>query len=353
LFIPKGWEQVQGGWYIEPVHGAKGDQTVYDNPFMSAAVLRGFWKAHAKQLKSIPIAHKKNLKKYQPYLDRFKENWLRAKSMPGREKMNFMQLREIVEAEDHFADQDELDKDVLAKFEYNGEYKPKSLEELVLMGVAFRDLAGQVAMDVIEELKDLESVPVLIAVDQYNSWDVPSVYSYRDKKVHSRELCVPHALSFISKKKADTDAWKLKNGICVAATSMRHSEGRNVKYEDSKSSLPLVIKVPCYSQTEMFAAASYYTNQKVVSEGVSTQELCTFRMYSGSVPWIVRTQSVGFFFPLAVAKHGEDFMRPYVQPGSAAAAEAAAAALSFDDLTGEEDFDEFAEVVGDKKKKKR
>jgi hypothetical protein len=301
LFVPKGWDQVQSGWYIEPVHGTKGDHTLYDNPFMSAEVLRGFWKAHNMQLKDIPIKNSDALKKYAPFLERFKENWVRAKSMPGREKMNFMQLREIVEAEDHFPEQDELDQSVLAKFQYNGDFHASTLEDLVLMGVAFRDLAGQVAMDVIAELKELESVPVLIAVDQYNSWDVPSVYMYREKVVHSREICVPHALSFFSKKKAESEAWVLKNGICVAATSLRHSEGRKVTYENAKSSLPVTIRVPCYNQTEMFSAVSYYTNQKIINDGVNTQELLTYRTLTGSTPWLVRTQSVGFFFPLAVA----------------------------------------------------
>ena len=108
LFVPRGWDQVQSGWYIEPVQGGgsssshssgeKGNSTddsstptapttnenaLFDNPFMSAEVLRGFWRAHKEQLKTIPISRLDDQTKYHSYLDKFRENWNRARSMPG------------------------------------------------------------------------------------------------------------------------------------------------------------------------------------------------------------------------------------------------------------------------------
>ena len=179
-------------------------------------------------------------------------------------------------------------------------------------------------------------MPVLVAVDQYNSWEGPSVYHYKNTPVRGFDLCVPRALHFVSKKKSETERWTMANGLCVAATSMRHPEGfyhafyqctlsmhphthshtlsqhpinplsigRKEKYEDHKSSVPLVIRVPCYSQVECLAAVSYYTHQKRIGEGVSTQELLTFRTLAGSNPRDIRKESVPFFFPLAVARHG-------------------------------------------------
>ena len=109
LFGPRGWDQVQSGWYIEPVQGGGGgggssshsseekgnhkddsststthENALFDNPFMSAEVLRGFWRAHKDQLKDIPISRLSDQTKYHSYIDKFRENWNRARSMPGK-----------------------------------------------------------------------------------------------------------------------------------------------------------------------------------------------------------------------------------------------------------------------------
>jgi hypothetical protein len=39
------------------------------------------------------------------------------------------------------------------------------------------------------------------------------------------------------------------------------------------------------------------------------QELLAFRIQSGSNPWEIRRQTIPFFFPLSVEKHGNDFMQ--------------------------------------------
>lgn len=82
LFIPKGWEQVQDGYYIDQIRLESGD-IVYDNPIMSVEVLRGFWKSHSDDLKSLPIINKKALQKYQSVIDDFKSEWTRASSVSG------------------------------------------------------------------------------------------------------------------------------------------------------------------------------------------------------------------------------------------------------------------------------
>lgn len=52
------------------------------------------------------------------------------------------------------------------------------------VGVAFHDLAGSVFIDLVSELKEVESIPIMIAIDNYNTWEVPSVYSYELKSIH-------------------------------------------------------------------------------------------------------------------------------------------------------------------------
>jgi len=311
LFVPKGWDQVQAGWYVEPVAPLRPDlPAVFDNPFMSSQVLRGTWKAHAALLRSMPMKFPAAVQKYGPFLARFKEAYDRAKSVSGRENFSFRQMREIVEAEDFFPDQDRLDAPVLdgSRFDYARAAAPKTLEDLVLLGVAFRDLAGCVFMDLVAELKEVESVPVLIAVDQYNTWEVPSAFHFNNEPVMGKQLCVPHSLQFLSKKKADSDPWTLKNGICVCSTSHAHAEGRKETYENVSSSFPLVIKVPTYTQVEFLSSMTLYMHQNLVAPGTTTQELLAFRMLSGSNPYSARKESVPFFFPISVGKLGDDIL---------------------------------------------
>lgn len=84
-------------------------------------------------------------------------------------------------------------------------------------GVALRELSGSLFIDLVNELRALDdpSMPVLFAVDQYNVWEVPSAYAFNKRAVLGKQLCVPHALNFLSIKKADSDSWEMKNGICI------------------------------------------------------------------------------------------------------------------------------------------
>ena len=133
----------------------------------------------------------------------------------------------------------------------------------------------------------------------------------------------------------------MANGLCIASTSLRHPEGRKVKYEGQKSSVPLTLRVPCYSQVECLSAVSYYTHQKRIGEGLNTQELLTFRTLTGSNPRDVRTEAVPFFFPLAVVRHGMDFMRPIESDDESGLGESDD--LMFDD--GEVDLGEVVDAV--------
>jgi hypothetical protein len=83
--------------------------------------------------------------------------------------------------------------------------------------VALRELSGSLFIDLVAELRALDdpSMPVLFAVDQYNTWEVPSAYSYNNQQLLGKQLCVPHALNFLSAKKAETAAWTMKNGVCI------------------------------------------------------------------------------------------------------------------------------------------
>jgi hypothetical protein len=329
LFVPNGWDHVQSGFYITPVKGASaagsGTENLYDNPLQSVTVLRNFHEAHAKQLRNIPIAFPKKLKKYEGVLAAFKGEWVRARSIKGRENLSFIETRKIIEDEKLFEAQDVLDAPILDKFDYVS-FEPKTLLDLVLLGVAFRDVAGQVVMDLVEELRDLEALPVLLAVDQYNAWEAPSAFSWKDKSVHGKDLCVPQSLNFIHKRKTSTQSYKLKNGLCVAALSSKHPEGGHETYKDSANSIPLVLRVPAYNQFEFMSAVAHYKQAELINCEVTLTELLSFRTSTGSTGREMRRETVPTFFPLSVEKGGDDYMAS--SPQSAASSYGASASQS-------------------------
>ena len=128
---------------------------------------------------------------------------------------------------------------------------------------------------------DLPDHPVLFAVDEFNYWESPSSFRYRQRAVQASEICVPSVLKFASLKKADSENYSLKNGICIGATSAKHPIKKLVTYEDYKSSIPLVIRVPCYSQVELASVVSYYQRENLIDPGFRTQDIVAYRMQSG------------------------------------------------------------------------
>ena len=55
---------------------------------------------------------------------------------------------------------------------------------------------------------DLPDHPVLFAVDEFNTWEVPSAFHYRMKAVTGKELCVPNALNFLGVKKTEGEGMR-------------------------------------------------------------------------------------------------------------------------------------------------
>ena len=99
--------------------------TLYDNPEQTVTVLRGFWLAHSEQLKKIPMKFPEALMKYDTTLQVFAEAHGRVTSLGGRETMDFMSVRQIIEDDDNDEDQDELDEVVLSSFKYTRAFRRK------------------------------------------------------------------------------------------------------------------------------------------------------------------------------------------------------------------------------------
>ena len=201
-------------------------------------------------------------------------------------------------------DDDELDADILKNFDFLN-FQPKTLEDYVLMGLALNEVAGMAFVDLVNELRNLESMPVLIAVDQYNTWQANSAFMFNNQAIVGKDICVPNTLQFLSVKKSETEAWKIKNGLCIGATSFKHGEGKKVTYENVKASLPLCVRMPTYNQVEYLSAMSYYLNFAAVDNSMSTEHFLQYRTHTASNPRIMRLEAVPFFFPRSIAANDE------------------------------------------------
>lgn len=301
LYIPNGWEHVQLGPYVDPVLTG---EKIYDNSVLTKMVLRSFWRAHKQQLAEMSLQMAKETKKYENVIRVFNDEWNRAKSVHSKGNLTFINIRSIVQGDDNNVSEDKLDEDILKNFDLKS-FKFQTLEDLVLLGIALPEVAGLAFRDLVKELKIVENVPVLIAVDEYNTWFDKSAFFYDHRPIMGNEISVPNALQFLQRKKQDTDSWKLKNGLCVAATSFEHSEGNKISFEDVSASLPFNITIPNYNQVEYLSAISYYMTYSLIEPSFSFEDFVLFRTFTGSNPRLVNDQAITYFFPKSIALNNE------------------------------------------------
>lgn len=307
LFIPNGWDHAQNGFYIEPISSRNGvtnipDNNLFDNVEMTLNVLRGFYQAHGEKLATIELRDAESIaKKYESFLKKFTVRFNRALEMKGRSELNFFELRRVILDEDHIDEEYEGDKSILEDFSYANS-TIKNLSDLVLLGIAHHDLAGLVFLDLVEELKELTSTPVLFAVDQYNSWDNESAFSYRNVTISPRQMCVPYSLSFLSKARGEMEHWQVKNGLCIAAVSLKSLsyKQKNVQlYKDAISSIPVTIYVQPYNDTEFEAACQHYETERHSHVTPNEQHLKSFQMLVESNPGEMLKQFTPYFYGIS------------------------------------------------------
>jgi hypothetical protein len=356
LFVPNGWDHVQSGPYIDPIPAK---ENVYDNPVMTTEALRGFWMAHKEQLRQLPIQNIDALKKYSTVIANFKESWHRALSLQGRSELGFIEMRAIIKGDDHYKENDSKDFVLLKKFDFLN-FAPKTLEDYVLLGVALPEVAGLVFGDLVAELRNIDSFRVLFAVDQYNSWCVNSAFSYDYRSVMGNQIAVPHALNFFGNSRSEAESWHIRNGMCIAATSFKHTEGSKVTFENKKHVIPFRIRVPAYNQMEYLSAISYYMNVGAVDSAITSQDYLEYRIFCGSNPRLIRTESTPFFFPRNVWLKRHEFRQEMLNSlsnGSAVDDESPSDGNEDEEFDGtdfdEEDEDEVEQNNSENKKNAR
>ena len=112
----------------------RADGTIYDNPSQSAIVLRGLWWAHGELLRDVPIQFPEALNKYFSALDSFGEAYDRVKSLQGREKMSFIEVRQVVEDDEVDEESEEIDDMILRHFKYDSSFR-RTYDAMLLYAV--------------------------------------------------------------------------------------------------------------------------------------------------------------------------------------------------------------------------
>ena len=282
---------------------------LFDNVLMSAEALRQFWLAHSSDLRGIPLRYNEEIEPFMAAVAKEKDRIRRTRAVPGRSHLGYLQVRAIADEMDNFPEQDALDVPMLGNMDID-KFELNSIEDLLLLGLCVRRMAGVVFMQLVRELRAVDARHVLIAVDQYNTWEGPSVYRYGSREVLGWDLCVPRSLRMLRKSKSETAAsWNMRNGFAVAAVSGKHTgEGGGIpvqeRYLDSLSSLPLAIRVPDYNQVEFVAALQYYTSVRRTAHLVTLSQLLAYRTMCASNPRQLRLNAVEYFSPIDAVNFG-------------------------------------------------
>lgn len=351
LFVPNGYEQTHGGEFVDPIDinqpaqyanlnssienpedlqsqliqdqpflefstnkfnvitktGDDGlkkpsltEKNYYDNALLSADVLRKFLIANRSKLSQIKIRNREILSKYEKTLVDFKDLWQRVSTAPGRGHLNFYELRAILLGNYHDPVSDELDLSVLPKNFNINDIKFETLEDLILLPIILNKLYGACFIDLINELKEVDEFPVLIAVDDYNLMlSKKTPYKYNDREIQANEICVPSALEFIKIKKEENKNEKnyLKNGIFIGSNSSNHQEVETVNFSKYLASLPLTVEVPIFNKTESLSFVMNSLNNNLIDKTISIHDIYSYKMYTQSIPKEMKKGLINYFLP--------------------------------------------------------
>jgi len=165
----------------------------------------------------------------------------------------------------------------------------------------------------LKELKTLEDHPVLIAVDDYNTWFDPTAFMYDDEAVSAFQLSVPGELKMFDRKKEYNSIWKLKNGLGIAATSLGKLEGRDHTFHDVSSSIPLKIEIPAYNQIEYLSAFSYYANFSVIDPCFNFDDFLLYRTFTNSNPYKMGVEAMAYFLPIVYEENDDKIEQAFFE----------------------------------------
>ncbi|XP_060175975.1 uncharacterized protein LOC132606472 isoform X1 [Lycium barbarum] len=219
LYVPKGREWTHGGFfYKNPKTG------LWDTPVQAANVLQDFLKYNKDHLQKLPC------KIFEPI------------PLGEGAGVGWMKGADVVQIPEDY-----------------------TLLDLVQVGLNSTHAAVGVVVRLREELSLVKDMPVLIAVDQYNSWFTFSEYeepvTVRScRPIHARELAIVNAFRSM-----------IHDNMMVGAFSHSTAVG---KLRKDLPDVPADARVnfPRYSVDEAAAVCHYYLRQRLIQREAFTEE---------------------------------------------------------------------------------
>lgn len=133
--------------------------------------------------------------------------------------------------------------------------KELTLRDLVENGIADEELACAAVVDLRTELSNVTEFPVLVAVDEYNTWFEKTVFGFEGEEVFPSDISVIDTLKDIDAKGFKPER-KLKNGLFVAAVTSNYPSKADFKKQVDYRKLRKTLRT--YSKEELEQVVAYY-----------------------------------------------------------------------------------------------
>ncbi|KAG2769297.1 hypothetical protein JG687_00014962 [Phytophthora cactorum] len=156
-----------------------------------------------------------------------------------------------------------------------------TLRDVVVGGVRDEELACQAVCDLKEELAQITEFPVLIAIDDYNTWFQSTVFGYEGTDVEADDISVIAALKDIGAKGYD-ESRKLKNGLFVAAVTENFPTKVHFKQQVDYRKIRATMRT--YTPEELATVVSYYNQVSFLHDKPTDSQLAYFRLMTKSLP---------------------------------------------------------------------
>lgn len=156
-----------------------------------------------------------------------------------------------------------------------------TLRDLVENGIKDEELACTAVVDLRAELAQVTEFPVLIAVDEYNTWFEKTVFGFEGKEVFPSDITVIDALKDIGADGIAEDR-KLANGLFIAAVTENYPSRFEFKKQVNYRALRTTMRT--YTQEELERVVAYYNQVSFLHDKPSASELAYFRLMTKALP---------------------------------------------------------------------
>ncbi|RHY32652.1 hypothetical protein DYB32_002367 [Aphanomyces invadans] len=180
--------------------------------------------------------------------------------------------------------------DIQSHLRYTSEYNKGDLTLLDICESGLKDelLTCKAVLDLKAELAEVTEFPVLIAIDEYNTWFHKTVFGYEGVPVKAEDITIVDAFRDVDATGYRVDR-KLKNGLFIAATT----ENYPTKNEFSKqASYKRVRKLlHPYTPEELTSLVDYFHAINFRQSKYSEKDVVFLRLMSKGVPLKVFKQA--------------------------------------------------------------